>query len=52
MEERAETTEKLSLRAAMAAELMIGFWFGIGVILAVKMVSSLEDCIEELISRK
>ena len=37
---------------AMAAELMIGFWFGIRVILAVKMVHSLEDCIEELISRK
>ena len=36
------------LAAAMAAELMIGFWFGIGAILAIKMVSSLE----ELISRK
>ena len=46
-----ETTEKpttLSLGAAMAAEIMIGFWLGIGVILAVKM----EYCIEELISRK
>ena len=40
------------LAAAMAAELMIGFWFGIEVILAVKMVQSLECCIEELISRK
>ena len=30
------------LGAAMAGELMIGFWFGIGVILAVKMVQSLE----------
>ena len=37
---------------AMAAELMIGFWFGIGAILAAKMVYSLEYCIEELISRK
>ena len=36
------------LAAAIAAELMIGFWFGIGAILAIKMVSSLE----ELISRK
>ena len=35
-----------------ALELMIGFWLGIGVILAVKMVQSLEDCIDELISRK
>ena len=33
-----ETTEKPSLRAAVAAELMIGFWFGIGAILAVKVV--------------
>ena len=40
------------LGAAMAAKLMIGFWFGIGVILASKMVYSLEYCIEELISRK
>ena len=55
MEERVETTEKpttLSLGAAMAAEVMIGFWFGIRVILAAKMVHSLEYCIEELISRK
>ena len=36
----------------MAAELMIDFWFGIGVILAVKTLHSLEYCIEELISRK
>ena len=50
-----ETNKNLStlskyegLAAAMAAELMIGFWFGIGAILAIKMVSSLE----ELISRK
>ena len=50
-----ETTEKpttLSLGAAMAAELMIGFWVGIGVILAAKMVRSLEYCTEELISRR
>ena len=40
------------LKAAMAAELMVGFWFGIGVILVVKMVNSLEYCIEELIGRK
>ena len=35
----------------MAAELMISFWFRIGVILAAKMMHSLEYCIEELISR-
>ena len=43
-----ETNEKPSL---MVAELMVGFWFGIGIILAVKMVNSLEYCIEELISQ-
>ena len=60
MEERVETidqpTEKPSkyegLGYAMAAGLVICFWFGIGVILAVKMVHSMEDCIEELKSRK
>ena len=36
------------LGAAIAAELMIGFWFGIGAILAIKTVQSLD----ELISRK
>ena len=36
------------LGAAMAVELMIGFWIGIGAILAIKMVKNLE----ELISRK
>ena len=30
------------LRAAMAAELMIGFWFGTEAILAVKMMNSLD----------
>ena len=40
------------LGAAMAAELMVGFWFGIGVILTAKMVLSVEYCIEEIISRK
>ena len=56
METIDQTTETPSkyegLGAAMAAELMTGFWFGIGVILAAKMVHNLEYCIEELISRK
>ena len=56
METIEQTTEKLSkyegLGAVMAAELMTGFWFGIGAILAAKMVYSQEYCIEELISRK
>ena len=40
------------LGTAMAAELMIGFWFGIGAVLAVKMSESLEYCIDEIIRRK
>ena len=63
MEERVEMTDLTSeqpttpskyegLRATMAAELVAGFWFGIGVILAVKMVNDLDYCIEELMSRK
>ena len=32
------------LAAAIAAELMIGFWFGAGVVLAVKTLESLEYC--------
>ena len=43
---------KLSLTAATAAELMFCFWFGIGAILVVKVVHSLEHCIEKIISRK
>ena len=38
------------LGAAMAAELMIGFWFGVGVILAVGVVHSLNYCIWVLTS--
>ena len=59
METIDQTTEKPTtlskyegLGAAMAAEIMIGFWFGIGVILAAEMVYSLEYCIDELISQK
>ena len=33
------------LTAAIAAELMTGFWFGVGVVLAVKTLESLEYCI-------
>ena len=40
------------LGAAMTAELMIGFWFSVGVMLAVKMVNGLDYCIEEIISQK
>ena len=47
-----ETINQTSLKAAMAAELMVGFWFGIGVILAAKMVCSLEYYTEELYKLK
>ena len=36
------------LGAALAGELMVGFWFAAGTVLAIKMVNSLQ----ELISRK
>ena len=43
METINQMTEKSEgLGAAMAAEIVIGFWFGIGVILAAKIVHSLE----------
>ena len=38
------------LGAAMAAELMNGFWFGIGVILAVRNMDSLDHCAKALMS--
>ena len=51
MSEKSTTPSKdAGLGSAMVAELMIGFWFGIGAILAVKMMNSLDYCIEELIS--
>ena len=63
MEEQVETIDMSSeqlttpskyedLGSVMAAELMIGFWFEIGVILAIRMANSLDYCIEALISRK
>ena len=63
MEEQMEMTDVMSkqpstlskyigLGAAIAAEIMIGLWFGIGVILAVRIVDSLDYCIEELMSNK
>ena len=55
MEEQVEQAEKKTnlstsskyegLTAALTAELMIGFWHRIGVVLAVKMLESLGYCI-------
>ena len=51
--EQPETPGKYEgLGAAMAAELIIGFWFGTGVILAIRIVDNLDYCIEMLISKK
>ena len=44
----ATLSEYGGLGAAIAAELMIGFWFGIGVILAVGVVDGLNHCIGAL----
>ena len=49
--ENLSTSSPRSLFNFLAAELMIGFWFGIGVVLAVETVQGIEYCIEELISR-
>ena len=40
------------LGATIAAKLMIGFWFGIGVILAVGVADGLSHCIGALMSNK
>ena len=57
MDPRKETSERLAtpstyagLGAATVAELMIGFWFGIGVILAVGVVDSLNYCTGAIMS--
>ena len=64
MEERVEQVEEMktnkNLSTSSKCEVigsfigmgMVGFCFGIGLILAVKTVNNLEYCIEELISRK
>ena len=38
------------LGAAMAADLIISFWFGVGFILAVRIVNSLDYCVKALMS--
>ena len=63
MEEQMEMTDLTSkqpatpskyerLGSAMAAELIIGFWFGIGVILAVRIVDNLDHCVDVLMNSK
>ena len=51
MEEQVkQVEEKMNLSTSskyegLAAELMVGFWFGIGAISAIKMVNNLEELI-------
>ena len=47
----ASPSKYAGLGAAITAELMIGFWFGIGVILAVGVADGLNYCIGALTSR-
>ena len=47
-----EQLSKLEVIGAFISIGALGFCFGVGVMLAVKTVNSLEYCIEELISRK
>ena len=52
-EQKTNTTlSKCEALGAVIAFGAIGFWFGIGAILAIKRVKNLEYCIEELTSRK
>ena len=64
IEEEGETTDLMNeqlatpskykgLGSAMTTELMIsGFWSGIGAILVIRMINSLDYCVEARISRK
>ena len=45
-------TKYTGLGAALTAKLMIGFWFGIGVTLAIGIADSLNYCVEMLKSNK
>ena len=52
-EQKTNTTlSKYEVIGAVMSVGVLGFWFGIGAALGIKMVNSLEYCIEELISRK
>ena len=51
-ERTADNSKYEGLGSAVVTELTISFWFGIGVILAVKMVNSLDYCVETFMRRK
>ena len=48
----ANLSKYAGLGAAIAAELMASFWFGVGVILAVGIVDDLNYCVGVLTSNK
>ena len=48
----ATLSKYVGLEAAIAAELMFGFWFGIGVILVIGVVDGLNHFIKALMSGK
>ena len=50
--EMTTSSECASLGAAIASKLIIGFWFGIGVILAIRIVDSLNYYVEAFSSDK
>ena len=52
MKEMKPTTKYAGLGAAVAAELMVSFWFDIGVILAVGVADGLNYCVDALTSNK
>ena len=60
VEQKTSKNSSISSKSSAAYEVIgsfigmgiVGFCFGIGVILAVKTVNNLEYCIEELINRK
>ena len=52
MNKNLSTSSKCEVIGSFIGMGMVGFCFGIGLILAVKTVNNLEYCIEELISRK
>ena len=51
-EQNLSTSSKCEVIGSLKGMGMVGFCFGIGLILAAKTVNNLEHCIEEPISRK
>ena len=52
MKETKPATKHAGLGSAIAAELMFGFWFGIRVVLAIRVADGLNYCVGALTSNK